>query len=169
MGIILNVPDLADIKAQWLPSQQITFVGFVIVAERQSFSLPEETKNNLRASEQNLIQAGPVSSRTLAQVAGKLLSAVPLEPLFARTAYKALTGESTWDEMETLPRQQCSGHGNIQRLSVNTSARHLVEETVSITDSRKRLRIWLWSIYSKWRTDQRSGDTLYSFSIEDKG
>ena len=47
IGPILSAPDKDGRKAQWLPSRQCRFLGFVIDAESQRFVLPEEKKQDL--------------------------------------------------------------------------------------------------------------------------
>ena len=100
VGTTLNVPDEAGRKAQWLPSRQCRFLGFVIDAEQGRFLLPEEKKSVMSMEADQLVKQASISNRQLASMAGKMVAAspaVPLAPLFARGVYKAMHGQQSWD------------------------------------------------------------------------
>ncbi len=48
LGTVLNIPDASGKKAQWLPSQRITFLGFEVDARQQSFSLLQRRRGTWR-------------------------------------------------------------------------------------------------------------------------
>lgn len=79
-------------------------------ASQQRFLLPEEKRHDIAQLAFEVLQSTHVSSRQLAQLAGKIAAspAVPLGPLLARAVYKAMTGQDiVYPSTQALADIQC--------------------------------------------------------------
>ena len=113
---VLNVPDPSGKKALWIPTQQATFLGFIVDSAEQRFLLPAQKQRDITQLATKILQSSQVSNRQLAQLAGKMIAAapaVPLGPLFARAVYKAMPGQTGWDTVYPIPAGSASRHSEL--------------------------------------------------------
>ncbi len=102
IGTVLNIPDPSGQKASWLPKTRIRFLGLLIDSAQECFLLPEDKRLDIMHLAETIMQQPQVSSRQLAQMAGKMIAAAPavqLSKLYAGAMYKVMTRELDWDSM----------------------------------------------------------------------
>ena len=101
LGFTLSLP-----KCQLEPSQLAKYLGLLVDLLMRRFQVPAAKVEQLSALVQECQQAGYLSNRLVAKVAGKVMAlspAIELAPLLARDMWKLSQG-SGWDDVYTTPQ-----------------------------------------------------------------
>ena len=102
VGFYLSTP-----KCQLTPKPAARFLGMLVDAPAQCFLVPPDKVAKFTAAAEAALAAPTVSHRTIAQLAGTMVSfghAIELAPLMARSVHKAHTGSEGWDELYPTPQ-----------------------------------------------------------------
>jgi hypothetical protein len=95
LGAFLGLP-----KCHLKPEQVQEWLGFIADAKEESFRISEKKLSKLKVVLEEAIGKPLVSARTLAKLAGKLISTSPAvlpASLFSRNLFQALKGKISWD------------------------------------------------------------------------
>jgi hypothetical protein len=101
LGAYLGLP-----KCVLTPEQLLKWLGFMIDTCEESFTVGESKLDKIKAVLREVVREPDTTPRTLARVAGKIISTSPAimpAALFSRSLFQAMTGHSSWDTIFPTP------------------------------------------------------------------
>lgn len=102
LGFFLSLPN----KGQPYPTQNPDFLGMLVDIPNLRFLLPEKKIREFKELAAQLSSSTTTTDRTLAKLAGKLVSytpAIQLAPLYAQQLFKVMQGQAAWDALYDTP------------------------------------------------------------------
>jgi hypothetical protein len=101
LGAFLGLP-----KCVLTPEQILKWLGFMIDTCKETFTVDESKLEKIKAVLRETIRQPETTPRTLARVAGKIISTSPAimpAALFSRSLFQAMKGRSSWNMIFPTP------------------------------------------------------------------